>query len=175
MKLRIPTSEILSGQPLQAFYDDLIKINSQLDVQTDNGNVIINDSNALVKVVIDEDNLISILNAGGEVEEHLMSIHATDTIKQTNVPDTLPHYKFADVSIKKFIQWFVFGSEAWVEDGAPDGIMFRTNPLAGLVGKEGFLTGSQMKIIKDLDPAYSILTNAEADVITSGSWTKIVW
>lgn len=175
MKLTIPTSQILSGQPLQSFYDDLIKINSQLDVQTDNGNVIINDANATVKIIIDEADLLDILTANGEVEEHLMSIHATDTIKQTEVSDTLPHYKFADGTTKKFIEWFVFGSEAWVEDGAPDGIMFRSNPLAGLVGPSGYLTGSQMKIIKDLDPAYSILTNAEADVIIAGNWTKIVW
>lgn len=175
MKLTIPTSQILSGQPLQSFYDDLIKVNSQLLVQTDNGNVIINDSNATVKIVIDEAGLLDILAAGGEVEEHLMSIHATDAIKQTEVPNTLPHYKFADGTTKKFIEWFVFDSEAWVEDGAPDGIMFRSNPLAGLVGPSGYLTGSQMKIIKDLNPANEILTNAEADVITSGSWTKIVW
>lgn len=175
MKLTIPTSEILSGQPLQAFYDDLIKINSELSVQTDNGNVIINDNNATVKIVIDEAELLNVLSAGGEVEEHLMSIHATDAIKQTEVPDTLPHYKFADGSIKKFIEWFVFGSEAWVEDGAPDGIMFRSNPLAGLVGPSGYLTGSQMKIIKDLNGSNEILTNAEADVITAGNWTKIVW
>ncbi len=175
MKLTIPTSEILSGQPLQNFYDDLIKVNSQLSVQTDNGNVIINDNNATVKIIIDETELLNVLSAGGEVEEHLMSIHATDAIKQTEVPNTLPHYKFADGSIKKFIEWFVFGSEAWVEDGAPDGIMFRSNPLAGLVGPSGYLTGSQMKIIKDLNGSNEILTNSEADVITSGSWTKIVW
>jgi hypothetical protein len=175
MKITIPTNQITSGQPLQSFYDDLIKVNSQLLVQTVNGNVVINDSSATVKVVINEDDLLSILAAGGEVEEHLMSIQATATINTTLVPSELPFSKFITGGARQFFQWFMPGSEAWTEN-AGNGIMFRSNPLAGLVGKEGYLKGSEMKVIKDLDSEnYSIKTNAEADAITATGWTKLTW
>ncbi len=174
MKITIPTNQITSGQPLQDFYDNLIKINSQLSVYTDNGNVIIDDSNATIKAVINEAELLDILEAGGEVEEHLMSIRATSTINTTLVPSGLPFSKFITGGARQFFEWFMPGSEAWTEDGS-NGIMFRTNPLAGLVGKEGYLKGSEMKIIKDLDPAYTILTNAETDLVMETGWTQLTW
>ena len=175
MKLTIPTNQITSGQPLQAFYDDLIKINSQLSVVTDNGNVIIRDDNATVKMIINESQLIDILAAGGEVEEHEMSIQATATINTTLVPPELPASKFITGGARQFFEWFMPGAEAWTEDGS-NGIMFRTNPLAGLVNKTGYLKGSEMKKIKDLESEnYSILTNAEADTITASGWTPLTW
>lgn len=175
MKLRIPTNQITSGQTLQSFYDDLIKVNSGLIVQTDNGNVIINDDNATVKMIINEAELLAILAADGEVEEHLMSIQATAAINITLVPSELPASKFITGGARQFFEWFMPGAEAWTED-EDNGIIFRTNPLAGLVNKTGYLKGSEMKTIKDLDPEkYSILTNAEADAITKNGWTPLTW
>ena len=74
-----------------------------------------------------------------------------------------------------FLEWFLPGAELWTED-ASTGIMFYTNPAAGLASPADYLTGSQMEIIRQLDTInYSILSTTDADVITATGWTKIDW
>lgn len=177
MKLTIPKIEILSGGALEALVNDLGNTNSEFTNVTEGDNQIISDTNASPanKISMDQTTLLTILGVGGEMEEHLMALRVDDAFGGLPISDGLPRQKNAIGQIKKFVDWFIEGSELWLEN-AGMGIVFYSNPAGGLAGISDYLTGSQMDTVRLLDDVdYSIMSTADADAITAVGWTKVDW
>lgn len=178
MKLTIPRVEILQGGALETLINDLGNTNSEFSNVTVGTDQIIEDTNVVNpanKLVMDQATLLIILGVGGEIEEHLMALRVDDAFGALSVTDGLPRRKNAVGTIRKFVDWFIEGSELWLED-VGDGIIFYSNPAGGLAGISDYLTGTHMEIIRQLDTInYSIMSTTDADVITATGWTKVDW
>lgn len=178
MKLTIPRDEILEGGALETLVNDLTNTNSEFSNATDGTNQIISDtnvSNPANKLAMDQATLLTILGVGGEMEEHLMALRVDNGFGALPVTDGLPRRKNAIGAIRNYVDWFIEGSELWLED-VGNGLIFYSNPAGGLAGISDFLTGTHMEIIRQLDTInYSIITTTDADAITGTGWTKVDW
>lgn len=179
MKLIIPTVEILSGgdPDIQTLVNDLGNTNSDFTNTTVGDNQIITDTLASPsnKINMDQETLLKILAVNGDMEEHLMAIRVDDAFAVLDVTDGLPRRKNVIGQIRKFVDWFIEGSEVWREN-VGTGIIFMSNPAGGLAGISDYLKGSEMEIIRLLNTDdYSIMSRADADVITNVGWTQVDW
>lgn len=169
-KIEIPIEEIKQDGSLQKWHYDNAIIRSDVIKTTENGTAKVQ---GIIDMSIGEVN--DILQAGGEVYEYLMAVKAVIAFLDLDVPDPLPNNKTLDGTaqeiLKKFSGWLVPGAEIWLKDDNLE-ILFYTNPFAGNENK--YLTGTEIKIIKDINPAnIDILTIADAQALTASGWTKL--
>lgn len=179
MKLIIPTVAILNGGDpvIQTLVNDLGNTNSGFTNVKEGLNQIISDTTASPanKISMDQETLLKILDVGGDMEEHLMAIRVDNTWAALPITDGLPRRKNAKGQIRNFVDWFIEGSELWLQD-VGTGIIFMSNPAGGLAGISDYLKGSEMEIIRLLNTDdYSIMSRADADVITNVGWTQVDW
>jgi len=167
MKITIPLSEILSGGSLKDLYDDLIKIQSGLQISNNGTNVYIQGG-----LTLNLSKLNQIINAGGEVEEYLMSIQIDKSVLAENIPEGLPNRTAVDGTNRTFNGWFDSTADIYIND-ADDRIYWLTNPVGNSASE--YLTASQIAIVYGLSsysPNVRSVYQFNSDV-SAGGWNKV--
>ena len=168
-KITIPKTETDIGGSMNTwFFNEALSV-SNIIKSTESGNQ--NIEGSINMSIID---VADILDAGGEVKEYLMAIKAPIALLDSDVPDPLPNNKTLDGSaqeiLKTFSGWLVPGAEIWLKDDDTE-ILFYTNPFAG--NENSYLTGTEIKIIVDINGSVDALTIADAEILTASGWTKL--
>ena len=99
-----------------------------------------------------------------------MAVRAPRALLNQEVPEGIPERLKWDGTVKTFNDLLEVGAEIWEKNDNSQNIWY-TNPFAG--NENVYLTGSEMKIINDIDPQVDILTVADADAETASGWTKL--
>lgn len=167
-KIQIPSAEVKIGGLLNQFYYDKAMLRS--DVIKSNDGITATAEDDFDLSIAD---VGSVLNAGGEILEHLMAVRAPITFFSQLVPEGLPNYQkydgSGDLTSRSFNDWFNTGAEIWIKNDKTE-MLFYTDPFAG--GKSDYLKGSEVSIINDISGSVQIKTIAEAEVIALTGWTK---
>jgi hypothetical protein len=174
-RITIPKIAALNGGALYEFVDDLTNVNSAVERTPIAGNLIIDDTKAPADQIVpmDQSTLLSILAQGGEVEEILMAIKQPNSFANVDVPDVLPWTRDALGNARTFARWFLDGAKVWTSSGF---FVYYTNPAAALAQPYQYLKGSQMEVIRQLDPVnIQILSLDEAAQEVATGYTKVVW
>jgi len=175
--ITIPVVAAQNGGNLYTLVDDLTNLNSEVSRLRQNDDLLIDDIEASVSIEIDETLLLSILAEGGEVEQYLFAVNAPLSLGVTPVPAGVPYRDNAINEVKQFKDWFLFGSELWINN-TTSRIIFYSNPLGAQADISQYLKGSEVKLIKDVDSAnINILTldEAQAAIVADPDFVKVVW
>jgi hypothetical protein len=149
MKITMPLAQIVSTGGFTDFYDDLIKVQSDLTITKDDDNVFIVDSMQLTITEINE--ILSMPTSGGEiaeVEEYLMAIRADVDILTDNVPIVLPNSQTFTNIVRTFENWFDSTCELWanaVDIASATQVYLLTNPLGTTQAQ--YLKGSEIMVL----------------------------
>lgn len=172
-KITITVDSAKNGGPLYVLIDDLTNLNSQVSRVRDNGNLIIDDTQASVeqKLEIDEATILSILAEGGEIEGYLIGIKQPSSSALIDVPVGVPSREFILGAVKNFSQWFANNADVWINNTSNEIIYYTSpNPSDGLI-----LKASEAEIIRQIDTLnYSFLTIAEVQIeVALPNWVKL--
>lgn len=171
MKATIPLNEVLSGGTLKDFYDDLIKVRSDREISNDGVNVVIESPS--LKLTITEQ--VQILQAGGDVEQLLMSVRADIGLLNTDIPEGIPNQNTIDElalpEVRKFKNWFDTSAELYIND-IETKVYFLTNPLGN--SATDYLKASELLILAGLTASSLEVRTSDQfneDILTG--WNKI--
>lgn len=167
-KLTFPIEEIVSTGNLCNLYDDLKKTYTGISETVVGTNRVLQDSFSNLTL----SQLLSILNNGGAIEQHLMAIRVPASFMGSAVLAGLPNRTNPiTASVKNYEDWFDSTAEVWKKSDDLEYIFF-TNPHGNSVSE--YLTGEKIKDIRDSDPTnISVLTITEAGAETAAGWTKL--
>lgn len=168
-KITIPKAQTDIGGSMNTwFFNEALSV-SNIQKSTENG---IQNIEGLIDMSIGD--VADILTALGEVKEYLMAIKAPIALLDLDVPEDLPNNKTLDGAAqevaKQFKDWLVPGSEKWLKDDNTE-ILFYTNPFAG--NENSYLTGTEIKIIVDINGSVDALTIADAQAEIASGWEKL--
>ena len=168
--IKIPTTsvEVPGGAVFELFYNKAVLRTIVIKSEETIATVLHSVATGTIQLSIAD--IIDILGESGDVFEHLMAVRAPIALLGQDVPDGLPERLKWDGTVKTFNDWLLPGAEIWEKD-TNDFIIFYTNPFSG--NENVYLTGSEMKIIDDIDPSVDVITVADADAETSIGWNKL--
>ena len=168
--IKIPTTavEVPGGAVFELFYNRAVLRTIVIKSEETIEDILHSVATGVIQLEIGD--IDDILDAGGEVFQHLMAVRAPRALLNQEVPEGIPERLKWDGTVKTFNDLLEVGAEIWEKNDNSQNIWY-TNPFAG--NENVYLTGSEMKIINDIDPQVDILTVADADAETASGWTKL--
>lgn len=195
-KITIPiVSALEPGGTLVEFVANLSHVYSAINKIPDAVNLTIQDENPEAppdqKLVLDQDIILDILAATGDIENYLFGIRQPSASASLKVPGGVPLREFIlyntnpiAANLRDFSQWYSNNADVWLNDATDEIIYYNNpNPSGGPI-----LKASEAEIIRQLDPnandselpqTYTFLTIAEVqEVVKPGgvpdpNWVKL--
>lgn len=158
--------KLLSGDPYLALKS----------ATSEDGNyLILDDTGSRSNLDINQTKLELLVANGGDIEEGLFAVKVDDTFKDLPIDAGMPFEKNVFSGSRTYANWFVHGAQVYKED-AGNGFIFYTNPGAGVANASQYLKASQIKLIIDLDPAFSVMSTQKFKADYEGQgWSIIDW